>query len=313
MAPLPERQRATGADVPARGDPPRAAPLPSPRGAARARIPGGQVRPGPLTPVMTAASPAGGVSSSGGSSSRSSSGAQRGPLMAPSGLRGGWGPLGAPGRGALAGARSGGRADWRAAGASLRAVIKASPAVTHAGARPAARAGGTARAHTPRPHAHTRAHPAGGPGTSTCRRAAPRAPAPGATQAAPPAGRPAPGPRLASRLPPLASARRRLSHAPQPLCGLRHARSMSWFPKLHVLGAGAENLQLICCADVQGAPTTCQAVRHPGARGGEGREPPNPFICSAGLHRAPAACQVLATAVWPHGPITAQKRHTSNK
>lgn len=31
-APLPERQRAPGADVPARGDPPRAAPLPSPPG-----------------------------------------------------------------------------------------------------------------------------------------------------------------------------------------------------------------------------------------------------------------------------------------
>lgn len=221
-------------------------PRPSPRGAARARIPGGQVRRRPLTPVMTAASPAGGVSSSGGSSSRSSSGAQRGPLMAPSGLRGGWGPLGARGRGALAGARSDGRADWRAAGASLRAVIKASPAVTHAGARPAARAGGTARAHTPRPTRTRAPTPARRPRDEHVpARGSPR-PRPGRHAGSAPRG--APRSRPAPRLPPPASARRRLSHAPQPLCGLRHARSLSWFPKLHVLGA--ENLQLICRADV---------------------------------------------------------------
>lgn len=53
---------------------------------------------------MTAASPAGGVSSSGGSSSRSSSGAQRGILMATSGLAGSCGAVG----GARDEARSGG-------------------------------------------------------------------------------------------------------------------------------------------------------------------------------------------------------------
>lgn len=46
-----------------------------------------------------------------------------------------------------------------------------------------------------------------------------------------------------------------------------------------------------------------------GRRREEGQEPPNPFSCSAGLHRAPAASQVLATGVGPHGPITEQKRH----
>lgn len=117
----------------------------------------------PLTPVMTAASPAGGVSSSGGSSSRSSSGAQCGLLMAPSGpaaVGGGWE------RGAVG---------WPAAAASLRAVIKASAAVTHARARPAAHAGGTARAHPHAPRAHAR--PPGRPASETTSAAA-RRPAP---------------------------------------------------------------------------------------------------------------------------------------
>lgn len=220
-------------------------PLPSqdPRGAARARIPGGQVRPGLLTPVMTAASPAGGMSSRGDSSSRSNSGAQRGPLMAPSGLRGGWGAVGGagPGRARWSAERreSGLAGGWREPpgrykGEPRRDSRRRPPGST--------RGGHGAGTHPTPPRAHARPPRPGVPGTSTCRRAAPG----GATQAAPPAGRPAPGP--APSLPPLASARRRSSHAPQPLCGLRRARSLPWFPKLHVLGA--ENLQLICCADV---------------------------------------------------------------
>lgn len=106
--------------------------------------PARQVR-GQLTPVMTAASPAGGVSS--GSSSRSSSsGAQRGPPMASRVHGGGWGArsgtLGTRGRSALPSREPGGSYKGEPRGDS----------------RPAARGGHGAGTH-PAPHAHTRTCP----------------------------------------------------------------------------------------------------------------------------------------------------------
>ena len=182
--------------------------------ARRARIPGGQVHRGPLTPVMTAASPAGGLGSSGGRSSRSSSGAQRGLLMAPSGLGGGWGAVG----GARAGARSSGRAgvSREPAGSykdeprrdSRRRPGRRTRGVHGAGTRPAPTRPG------PRP---PRARAA----------ASPRAPAPGATQAAPAAA---------------------FRTRPHGFCGRGHPPLLSWFPQFHVLSAA--NLQLICSPDV---------------------------------------------------------------
>lgn len=180
---------------------------------------------------MTAASPAGGVSSSGGSSSRSSSGAQRGPLMAPSGLRGGWGPLGGAGPGRArwsAERRAGGLAGgWR----EPAGRYKGEPRRDSRRRPPGSTRGGHGAGTHPTPHAHTRAHP--GPAAPGRARAGARLPAP------PPRAPRRQSPLRGARLPARASppARRRLSHAPEPLCGLRHARSMSWFPKLHVLDA----------------------------------------------------------------------------
>lgn len=191
----------------------------------------------PLTPVMTAASPAGGVSSSGGSSSRSSSGAQCGLLMAPSGLAavGGCWERGA---GALAGARSGGLAGGYR-----------EPPGGYKGKRgrdsrprpPGSPRGGHCAGTPPRSHAL----PPGPAGfrDDQCRRSAPCAPASGATQAAPPARLPAPRAILWASFAAAAFRTRR-----NRLCRLTHTHLLSWFPKLHVLSA--DNLQLICSTDV---------------------------------------------------------------
>lgn len=166
----------------------------------------------PLTPVMTAASPAGGVSSSGGSSSRSSRRAQRGLLMAPSGLGGCWGAVGD----ARAGAQN----------AERRAGHSRDPAGGYKGeprrdsrSRPAGRTRGGHGAGTP-----PRPPPCPGSARGTdcsrpCRArvaVVPGAPTRGATQAAPPARRPARGQPLGSRpatclAPRLPSARARTS------------------------------------------------------------------------------------------------------
>lgn len=117
------------------------------------------------------------------------------------------------------------------------AVIKASPAVTHAGARPAARTGAR-RGHTPHaPRAHARPPPA----APSHARAAPR------LTPAPSRQRPPRGALCQAILP--AAARRSFPRAPQSrFCGLGVTPLLSWFPKLHVLAA--HNLQIICSADV---------------------------------------------------------------
>lgn len=169
---------------------------------------------------MTAASPAGGVSSSGGSSSRSSRRAQRGLLMAPSGLGGCWGAVGD----ARAGAQN----------AERRAGHSRDPAGGYKGeprrdsrSRPAGRTRGGHGAGTP-----PRPPPCPGSARGTdcsrpCRArvaVVPGAPTRGATQAAPPARRPARGQPLGSRpatclAPRLPSARARTSFLVRyPLC-----------------------------------------------------------------------------------------------
>lgn len=151
--------------------------------------PGWTGAPRPLTPVMTAASPAGGVSSSGGSSSRSSRRAQRGLLMAPSGLGGCWGAVGD--------ARAGARNAERRAGHSRDAAggYKGEPR-RDSRSRPAGRTRGGHGAGTP-------PRPPACPGSARgrdcwrpCRArvaVVPGAPTRGATQAATPARRPARG------------------------------------------------------------------------------------------------------------------------
>lgn len=108
---------------------------------------------GQLTPVMTAASPAGGVSSS-GSSRSSSSGAQRGAPMAPRGHGGGWGTrsgtLGTRGRAALPSREPGGSYKGEPRGDSRPVARGGHGAGTHT-PRPT-----RTRARAPRPHAHRR-------------------------------------------------------------------------------------------------------------------------------------------------------------
>lgn len=198
-------------------------------GASRARL-GQTGAPGPLTPVMTAASPAGGVSSSSGSRSRSSSGALRGLLMAPSGLAavgGRWGR----GAGALAGAPSSGLAGgYREPPGGYKGEhgrdscprLPVSPRGGHCAGTPP----------LPTPHSHARAH-RGPPASETTRAAALRpAPPPRAPRRQrPPRGSPLPA-ILWARLAAAAFRTRR-----NRLCRLRHNRLVSWFPKLHVFSA----------------------------------------------------------------------------
>lgn len=163
--------------------------------------------------------------------------------------------------------------------------------MTHARARPAAHAGGTARAH---PHAHTLAHP-GRPASAT-------------TSAAAGAPRPRPGrhagsaPRAAPR-----SARhslgeprrRRLSHAPEsPLQAETHS-----FAVLVSEAPRAQRRQLAahlfhrCLGSAYYVP----GGGHIGGRGRQ--EPLDLCVYSAGLYRAPAVRQVLPP-VCPRGPVT---------
>lgn len=238
-------QGATEAGVPARKDPPRAPRLPSaaPRGRARGR----QVRP--------AAYPGddGGVPGGWREQQRrqQQQEQQRGAVRAPHGA------LGTGGSWRRLGARSGG----------LAGCCREPPGGYKGERRrdsrprpPGSPRGGHCAGTPPRP-TRTRAptRPAGFR-DDKCSRSAPRAPAPGATQAAPPARRPAPRAILRASLAAAAFRTRR-----NRLCRLRHTRLLSWFPKLHVPSAG--NLQLICSTDVQGAPTTCQAADTSGGGG----------------------------------------------
>lgn len=165
------RQRATGAGVPTRDDPPvaPASPLRSPPRPPHP-VPLGRARPG-RTGAPGAAYPGddGGVPRGGLEQQRrqQQQEQQRGAARATHGALG-------PGR--RLGGRWG-RAGWsaeRLAGgpasrASLPAAIKTSPAVTHTATRAAARAGATARAHLPRPP---------GPARVLTAHVLPRAPAP---------------------------------------------------------------------------------------------------------------------------------------
>lgn len=151
---------------------------------------------------MTAASPAGGVSRSGGSSNRSSSGAQRGLLMAPSGLAavgGRWG------RGARRAHES---AEQRAGGL---AGSSREPPGRYKGERsgdsrprpPGSRRRGHGTGTPPRSHAR----PPGSAGFQgdTCQRAAPRTPPWAPRRQSPQRGAPIPAILSAPDSPPLPS------------------------------------------------------------------------------------------------------------
>lgn len=184
----------TEAGVPAPGHPPRAARLPV---AAPSRVPRAQRgRASRADRCARGAYPGDDRGVPGGGREQQEQQQQRGAARAPHGALGaggGWGPLGARGRSAEK--RAG---VWR----EPRAVIKASPAVTHAGARPAARAGGTARAHAPRPTAPARP-PRPPPSAPRRARAAARRPRLGRHAGSAPRGAPRsrPGSRRSPALP----------------------------------------------------------------------------------------------------------------